>query len=80
MEKQIEQEVGRINGILGAKGMTLYTVKQGASYSIFLEKASDKRTIKSMLYYSISELECFLLLSNIREIKRNNFPGIARCF
>ncbi|MCX6774458.1 MAG: hypothetical protein NTY68_05710 [Candidatus Micrarchaeota archaeon] len=80
MEQQIGKEVERINGILGAKGMTLYTVKQGASYSIFLEKASDKRTIKSMLCYGISELECFLLLSNTREIKRNNFSGIARCF
>jgi hypothetical protein len=80
MEKQIEKEVGRINGILGAKGMTLYTVKQGSSYNIFLEKADRTKTLRSLLYYSISDMECFLLLSNIREIKRNNFSGIARCF
>jgi hypothetical protein len=80
MEQQIEMEVGRINGILGAKGMAIYAIRRGSSYTIFLEKASESRTIRSLLYQAVSPVECFLLLSNIREIKENNFPGIARCF
>jgi len=80
MDEQIEREVGRINGILGAKGVTLYTVKRGGSYSIFLEKPGERRTLKSLLYHGISGMECYLLLSNTRTIRESNFPGIARCF
>jgi hypothetical protein len=80
MEHEIEDEVGRINGILGAKGMMIYAIRHGSSYTLFLEKASESRTIRSLLYQAVSPMECLLLLSNIRDIKENHFSGIARCF